>query len=326
MTSALPATTMKRLAFIQALHRQGQEQARHPEPLSAMSILAYHDAVELFLVLSGEHLQATLPGGIAFVGYWKELAKATQPEPVNLTAMKAMDRLNRLRVDLKHHGAIPGPSAIEQATADVATFFTDNTPLIFSIDYDDIDLAGLVTQSTAQDKLREADQHALAGEYVEALAFLKEAFEWLLEDYDKRKRVNYKTSAFSFGRGYGFSANVASSIRQIDSRLGEFLEKTQDSVQLMQQALRVMAIGLDYRAYAKFSMITPKVFTSDWGDNAKRNVVPIPGLQLTRDDYDFCRSFVISASLRMAEIDFDLDLDELYRQDRMRQRGATDAS
>ncbi|MEO3873191.1 hypothetical protein ABGB18_30620 [Nonomuraea sp. B12E4] len=50
----MSATTMKRLAFIHSLHEQGHEQAQRPEPLSAMITLAYHDAVELFLVLAGE--------------------------------------------------------------------------------------------------------------------------------------------------------------------------------------------------------------------------------------------------------------------------------
>jgi hypothetical protein len=34
--------------------RARPEQAQRPEPLSAMIILAYHDTVELFLVLAGE--------------------------------------------------------------------------------------------------------------------------------------------------------------------------------------------------------------------------------------------------------------------------------
>ncbi|MGW4413083.1 hypothetical protein ACWEJ6_54700 [Nonomuraea sp. NPDC004702] len=316
MTSALPSTTMKHLAFIQALHRQGREQVRQPEPLSAMGVLAYHDAVELFLVLSGEHLQATLPKGIGFVDYWKELARNTQPKPITLTAAKAMDRLNRLRVDLKHHGAIPGPSAIEQASADVNTFFTDNTPLIFGIDYDDINMIGLVTQGTARDKLHAADGHAQAGDYVEALSYLREAFEWLLEDYASRKRIDFNTSAFSFGQDYGFSSNAPTGIRGLDSNLGEFLEKTRDSVQSMQQALRVVAIGLDYRAYIRFSMMAPKVLITGRGDNAPRHVWPVRGLEIAQGDYEFCRSFVISTSLRMAENDFDLDLAELYWHDR----------
>lgn len=47
---------MKNLAFIRLLHRQGIEQSLLPEPLSFTSVLTFHDAVELFLIVTAEHL------------------------------------------------------------------------------------------------------------------------------------------------------------------------------------------------------------------------------------------------------------------------------
>lgn len=322
MAAVLSATTMKRLAFIHSLHQQGHEQAQRPEPLSAMSILAYHDAVELFLVLAGEQLQARLNPKINFLEYWKELAKADQPTPTTLTGQRTMDRLNRLRVDLKHHGSIPGHTAIEQATADVNTFFTDNAPLVFGIDYDDVDMIGLVTQEFARDYLKQADDHAARGEITQAMAYLSEAFDALLDDYDKRKRINYRQSAFSFGSDYRFTTrSMLNKIRREDRDMGEFLEKTQDSVVRLQQAVRVMSVGLDYRSYARFAMITPNILrgVNERGETGLQ-IIAVPGLQLTQQDYDFARSFVVTTSLRLAEVDFDLDLEELYRQDRERER------
>lgn len=321
MATALSPTTMKRLAFIHSLHQQGREQAQRPEPLSAMSILAYHDAVELFLVLAGEQLQARLNPKINFLEYWKELAKADQPTPTTLTGQRTMDRLNRLRVDLKHHGSIPGPTAIEQATADVNTFFTDNTPLVFGIDFDDIDMIGLVTQNFARDYLKQADDAAAKGEFTKAMAYLGEAFDALLDDYDKRKRIRYSQTAFSFGRDYHFTTRfMVNKVRRADRDMGEFLEKTQDSVMRLQQAVRVMSVGLDYRAYARFDMITPTVLRGvNEGGQEAWQIISVPGLQITQQDYNFARSFVVTTSLRLAEGDFDLDLEELYRQDRERE-------
>ncbi|MCD0453339.1 hypothetical protein LO762_29775 [Actinocorallia sp. API 0066] len=59
---------MQRLAFIQYLHHLGDQQAHLPEPMRTSSVLTYHDAVELFLVLAGDHLNADLDPRIEFKG------------------------------------------------------------------------------------------------------------------------------------------------------------------------------------------------------------------------------------------------------------------
>jgi hypothetical protein len=42
-------------------------------------------------------------------------------------------------------------------------------------------------------------------------------------------------------------------------------------------------------------------------------VVPVPGLDLGSDDYDAAYQFVLEASLRLAELDFDLDIPSVVR-------------
>jgi hypothetical protein len=101
------------LGFIRFLYTQGLEQARQPEPLSATALLSFHDAVELFLILSGEHLHANLSTSINFLEYWDRLAPSL-PGKIPLGHKGAMARMNRLRVNLKHHGSIPSESDLEQ--------------------------------------------------------------------------------------------------------------------------------------------------------------------------------------------------------------------
>jgi hypothetical protein len=54
--NSLPTESMRRLAFIRALYQQGVEQSGQLEPWTAASVLSFHDAVELFMILSAEHL------------------------------------------------------------------------------------------------------------------------------------------------------------------------------------------------------------------------------------------------------------------------------
>jgi hypothetical protein len=81
--------------------------------------------------------------------------------------------------------------------------------------------------------------------------------------------------------------------------------------------MRVMAVGLDYRRYARFAMMVPDVPRFMDGH---REVHPWPGLVLSDDDYRFCQEFVITAAIRLSEVDFDLDLDALARGHWLSQR------
>ena len=156
MTQPLDPLTVQRLAFIRFVYEQGVSQADQPEPLSATAVLSFQDAVELFLRLAAEHLHVNLPTDVKFAEYWAKLEPALLPAQTQLPSKNAMDRMNRLRVELKHRGTIPSRTAIEQARGDVTTFFTDATPLVFSIDFARIDLIDMVTRSETAQLLRDA--------------------------------------------------------------------------------------------------------------------------------------------------------------------------
>ena len=81
----------------------------------------------------------------------------------------------------------------------------------------------------------------------------------------------------------------------------------------IERSMRVLAVGLDYRQYARFQLIVPPVVNIASGDGLAR---PVPGFQVSRDDYDFCRQFVIETALQLAEMDFDLNLKQLRRDHR----------
>jgi hypothetical protein len=310
LSRPLPSTTVKRMAFIRFLYTQGLEQSHQPEPLSASALLSFHDAVELFLVLAGEHLTANLPMSLNFLDYWDRLIPHL-PGQAPLGHKKAMGRMNRLRVNLKHHGSIPSPSDLEQLRADVTSFFTDSTSLIFGTDFQRLTLTDLVIQVEARRLVELAETHAENGEYAEALAELSQAFQALLSDYADRKKINYRATPYTFGSDFMFSRNIPRHVqREIDQKLGDFLAQLYNTVTAMQEAMRVMAAGIDYRRYARFSMLVPYIHRFIDG---RVEIEPKSGLTLTEDDYQFCYQFVISAALHLAEVDFDLDLVELSR-------------
>jgi hypothetical protein len=86
-----------------------------------------------------------------------------------------------------------------------------------------------------------------------------------------------------------------------------------DAAQEVQNALRVIAVGLDYRRYARFDMLVPVVFRTADGE---RHVRSAPGLQIGDEEFQFCKLFVIESALHLAELDFDLDLGRLWDEHR----------
>jgi hypothetical protein len=197
MTTVLPATTVKQLAFVRMLYQQGIEQSRQPEPLSAMSILTLHDAVEFFLGLASLHLGANAKDRIEFIDYWPTL-EPHLPAGTQLTSKTAMLRLNKARVGFKHHGNIPSASTIEQSRVAVTSFFMDNTPTVFGVDFNLLDMTAMIVQNIPRQHAETAQVHAAADRYLDAAVELHLAFKALLKDYADRKRGGKAGGPFSF--------------------------------------------------------------------------------------------------------------------------------
>src|SRR5260370_5551434 len=91
-----------RLSLVRYLLQQAETQAAQPTPLYALAILPAHDALEMFLDVAAEALNAPPAKTPALRDYWDRFKQATPP--VELPMQRAIDKLNRCRVALKHHG------------------------------------------------------------------------------------------------------------------------------------------------------------------------------------------------------------------------------
>jgi hypothetical protein len=278
--------------------------------------LTFHDAVELFLVLAADHLglpaQRRDPN---FMDYWRILAPTSDfPAGVALSGQQGMDRLNRHRNALKHAGAMPGMGAVQDANRSVSSFFEDNTPRVFiDVEFSNIDMADVVPQADTRAMLRAASLADAAGDRVEAMALLWESFNHLFQErvgppewhspYAFGPRVD-RIGFFGIAAMFHQIANAikgehSSGIARTGQKLSKLIDDLSDAVPQMQYATRVMALGLDYSRYARFRMLTPAVF----GAGNERSVSPEPGYAPNKEEYEFCVQFVITASLRMAELE-----------------------
>ena len=318
----LSPQTVQRLALIRFLYTQGVEQARRPQPFSSAALLSFHDAVEMFLLLAAENLRVTLSRGVTFEGYFGEIQRDAA---VTLPARAAMRRMNNSRVNFKHHGSIPSAIDLEQFRADVTTFLTDASQMVFTVDFASVDMIDLVTQKAVLDKLREAAAQATHGDHTEALALLSEAFDGLLGDYSDRKRTASGSSPYQWWPQPGMDPGIPRvygrdhdpQLLDQTERLTKRTDRINRSLGDMQRAMRVLAMGLDYRRYARFEMLVPRI--AHFADG-HREVWAVPGLQVGGDEYQFCRLFVIETAVHLAEMDFDLDLPGIAREHQRRLR------
>ncbi len=287
-TPTVTKDEMQRLAFARYEYEQGVEQSRRPQPLSASSIFSFHDSVELFLQLAAEHFNESTRG-LQFEQYWDRLEPHLTGH--RLAEKETMRRLNKLRVNLKHDSTFPAPLSIEGFRGSVTSFFEVNTPLVFGIEFAEISMVSLVTCESARQSLDEALRLDKEGKRQDALPKVAVALKQVIDGYEERKRQRRYRSPFSFGASLTF---VRSGNRDLD--------KVIESVKELQSAMKILALGLDYRRYARFQSLAPSVALTAGGTYY---VSPPRIEELTADEYRFCFDFVIESALRLQEFDFE---------------------
>lgn len=310
MSTPLRPDMMQRLAFLRLLHIEANQQARRPEPLAAIAVLLLHDAVEQFLILAAEHVRDV---SIRRGGNHDQYFEALNERGIELRGRIWARRLSDVRNVLKHTGTLPAASAIEDARAGAASFFEENTPLVFAMHYDSIDMADVVPQERTRERLRAAAAAESAGDRTQAMGELAQAFREL---FSEQVGAGFTTGRYGFGTtirndpmfassiggifqaiaslAKNNSGTIASTGRKLGQRFGELIR----AVTEMQAGMRVLALGIDYARYLRFLNLTPSVMY-----DGQLHVTARSGYAPNQAEYDECRLFVITSGLRLAEVD-----------------------
>ena len=305
-------STLQRLALIRYLFGAAEQQARQPEPLSSVAILHLHDGVELFLHLAAEQTNAAIGRNarLEFAEYFGQIDAVIKPN--RLSQRAAMVRLNTARVAFKHHGNTLGSQAVEQHRAAVERFFEANTPLVFGVEFGAVSLVDLVRFPRARASLAEAERALSSGDTAAAMLAIATAFAQLVDDYERETRLAYGRSPFVFGESFVFDRSFfrhrARSPFGGGHAQAEFEDKLMNSVVALQRGMKVLSLGLDYRRYAKFRLLSPPVTEAMRdGTSGPRHAPdategrPWPP---TAESCRYCFDFVIESALRLQEVAF----------------------
>jgi len=304
-----PQILLGRLAFVRYVYELAVHQSRQSGRRQATSILTFHDAVEMALVLGLQHHDRPLKD-LRFAQYWSELERLD----VHPTQRSTMETLNKVRVNLKHHGVMPAQTEIEAARVHVRDFFVENIPILFSLNLEDASLVPTVHYDEARGHLERADACIGRQAYNDALTEIAFAFHALIEEYEGRMSSVYGRSPYIFsavsgysvldplqrmilqaGSPYGDPRNPVGDFQQ--QALEKFAREVGSALGTIQKGLKILSLGLDYNRYVRFLYLTPAVDRRDgqWTHEALNR--PEATLQECQD----CLDFLIDAALRLQE-------------------------
>ena len=293
----------RRLGLAKYLLRLGVGQSRQPEPIGGIALLSLQDATELFLQLAAEHVGAKRTKKIEFMAYWDVIEERLDGK--SLPNRASMQRLNAARVSLKHYGTLPARTEVREFGIMVDGFFEEAAQVVFDVLLDSVSLTDFIECEECRLALKRSEAFMIEGELGKGLTACAESFYSLVRDYEDRKRERFGRSPFLFGEDMTFSHSFLladpDDLVAANRAFQEFARKIEKSVAEIQKGLKIMSMGLDYRKYSKFRLLTPMVFFSTAG----KKLIPGASSEGTKDQLSFCIDFVLESALDLQAFDYD---------------------
>lgn len=240
--------TAKRLAVIRFLFEKGQNMSYETEPLNGLSLLPFHDSVEMFMKLCADVRGVAIPKNSSFVDYFAKI-----PELVDKVQMES---LNSRRVSLKHHGQLPSSLDVELSRANVIDFFSHNMPVFFNCQLEDVSLEVMIVYQSVREYLEKYHESMRDEKYGTAQAYCKIAFREFLNCYHE-KHNRY----LSLKRGPGKNAHRLGR-PNLEPKTDKYLKDLRDDVLMINEAITVMNLGINYYLYDDF--MNHGVYFTDW--------------------------------------------------------------
>lgn len=289
---------IRRLAVIKYLYSLGVQQSLQVETVAGFSILAFHDSLEMFLQLVAENKGDKASDN--FMSFWDKY-----PE---LTLKESIRNLKDRRVNIKHKGLFPSKNDIELSRISVTNFFEQNTPIQFGFYFEDVSLSSLITYDKVKHYIELAEKHLRNNEFYDSLVNSKIAFLELLSTYESSKYLGVSSSIINIGDKVG---NEYQKLIGNDDKLGRRWFKTiSDTTNNLRDILKITALGIDYRKYTFFNIVTPETSVYCTKDGMEYHSISKEYFETRHNvraqDCQFCIDFVIDSSIKLQEFDYDI--------------------
>lgn len=289
--------TTRRLVLIKYLYEIGHEQSKQSDTFAGFSILTFHDCVEMLLILIAEKKRKKKQEH--FLEYWNVI--------IDLPYKEAMENLNNIRKILKHHGIFANKDEIDRCRIDAKVFLTDCFKSYFGYEFENLSLSSLISFNSVKEEINRAELLMNEGNNYECLERCKIAFIKLISTYEYNK-AELSNSILDAGVRIGGDYRKLVKNNKDGSRWFEQVTKTTNTIR---DIIKITALGIDYKRYALFDHITPRVIE---GCNSTGTIY-IPEQKdsfeahksVTSEDCQFCITFVVDCALKLQEFDYDIN-------------------
>lgn len=236
--SNMDELTAKRLAVICHLYEKGKALSYEAEPLNGLSLLPFHDSVEMFMRLCADVKSISIPRNTMFADYFIRIPC--------LQDKTQMESLNAHRVSLKHHGQLPSSLDVEIARANVIDFYNHNTPEFFGCQIEEVSLEVMIVYPTVREYLKRYNAFMAQGMYGSAQAQCKIAFKEFLNCYHEQHN-----SYLSLYDAPGHNAHRLRKLN-LEQSIDKYLDDVKEDLLKINEAITVMNLGVNYFFYDDF--------------------------------------------------------------------------
>lgn len=251
----LDVNDMRALSFGKYLLKLSKSQAEMPAPLNSASIMSAQDAIELFLTIIADKCDLK-SDSISFMGYWDVLAA----KGIQLPYKEEMRRLNKCRVMIKHDGRFPSEIDIKRALSSADLFVRNVIESVFGTTYDELSLLQFITFDSVRQLLAEAQDLLNRKDFSGCIEKAAEAFSVLLEEYINSRRANPWNKPYQFSKIRALDTGF-NLMKTAGGDIAQYIDNVSQSIINLDEAVKVLALGIDLDSYEFFKMISPNVYS-----------------------------------------------------------------
>ncbi len=306
---------VKRLALIKYIYSVGIKQSQMHEANAWISILSFHDSIDMFMNLAAEKK------GLKDMG---SLMAHFKPIP-ELTLEASVKKINTRRNSLKHNFQLPAKIEIEDTRAITSQFFEENTTLIFGMNFNKISLVNIIKYPEIRDYLIKAEKYQQDGSLRKCVEEVAKAFKELKEihrekifkfpshTYADNMELNYilprlsKDGAFidnPFANWDSFPFTKEKLLPMNDA-LFVLNNMYQQNFAFILDAISSLVLGVDRNQLIMFKKIVPEIIAELKGAPKEERYIigEINSLELlTHEKTDFAINFVLEFSLKIQSL------------------------
>ena len=267
----LAESVIKKLLFSRYLLSLAEENMTVDNIIKLSSgVILLQDSIEIFLLALTEHLQISLSDKTNFYQYFeainKELSKKSPPEELPLG--NQLSKLNRIRVDIKHHGIQPALEECKHFLISVKDFYEEVSLKHFGKPYGSISLIDLLDEGKAKDFLTEAVKLYENGEYKDCLISCRKAIYVEIERDYSIERAELAPSLFSddpLAIAASYYRHKSPFHARHPDYEKEYVQDPSDYIVFDQHSLNIelMQCGIGHDDFWNVLRLTPQVFYSE---------------------------------------------------------------